>query len=342
MIEAFETAPAFPQGFDRGVEILAVGNDANSLQTTASLMAAGGPANFSAALGTSDPGVTRTFQIRQRDGTESVVTVSKADFALDPVSDRNGVQVLNDNGKLVGYINMRTFIDTSDQNLRDAFATFRAQGVTEIIADVRYNGGGLVRIAELWGDLMGADKTGQVFSRTVFRDSLSNNNDTELFEAQSQAISATKIAFIGTGSTASASELVANSFIPYLGNNTALVGSNTFGKPVGQIARDKAECDDRLRVLAFKTENRDGQGEYFTGLASVFPQTCRANDDIFNDLGSPQEASVAAALDFLAGRGCSPISGTASSERAGLSRPTRLPVMPDNPSVAQREVPGLF
>ena len=29
----------------------------------------------------------------------------------------------------------------------------------------------------------------------------------------------------------------------------ALVGANTFGKPVGQFAFDKAACDDRLRVL---------------------------------------------------------------------------------------------
>lgn len=342
VIEAFENAPGFAGGFDRGVEILAVGSDANSLQTTEALLANGGPANFSEALGTSDPGVTRTFRIRERNGTERVITIVKAEFELDPISDRYGAQIINDNGKKVGYVNLRTFIDTSEQNLRNAFATFRAQGVTEVIVDVRYNGGGLVRIAELFGDLLGADKVGQVFSRTVFRPSLSENSDTELFESQPQAIGATKIAFIGTRSTASASELVANAFIPYLGNNTALVGSNTFGKPVGQIARDKSECDDRLRVLAFKTENANGQGEYFTGLASVFPQTCRAADDIFNDLGSPQEASVAAALDFLAGRSCTPISGTQGTQGVRSAGQSRQVLQPENPTRAQREVPGLY
>src|SRR3546814_7400638 len=92
--------------------------------------------------------------------------------------------------------------------------------------------------------------------------------------------------------------------IPYLGTNMALVGTNTFGKPVGQFAFDLAACDDRLRLVAFKTENADHQGEYFTGMASVFPNTCRADDDIFVQLGEPDEASMATALDFLAGRSC--------------------------------------
>src|SRR3546814_5903402 len=77
--------------------------------------------------------------------------------------------------------------------------------------------------------------------------------------------------------------------IPYLGANMALVGTNTFGKPVGQFAFDLAACDDRLRLVAFKTDNADNQGDYFTGLASVFPNTCRADDNIFIQLGDPSE-----------------------------------------------------
>src|SRR3712207_7821889 len=35
----------------------------------------------------------------------------------------------------------------------------KSQGVTDIIVDVRYNGGGLVSIAELIGDLMGNNRS---------------------------------------------------------------------------------------------------------------------------------------------------------------------------------------
>ncbi len=349
VIEAFEGAPGLPQGLDRGVELLSVGTSAGTLQSIASLMASGGPQAVINALGPSDTGVTRVFRIREVNGTERQITVSKAEFNLDPVSDRYGAKILNDNGKQVGYVNLRTFINTAGADLSSAFNNFRLQGVTEVIVDFRYNGGGLVSIAELMGDLMGRNYAGQVFSRTTLRPSKSSENETDLFTARSDAITATKIAFIGTGSTASASELVANAFIPYLGNNTALVGTNTFGKPVGQFAFDKAECDDRLRAVTFKTENAAGQGEYFTGLASVFPVTCRATDDIFTQLGDPNEASIARALAFLRGGAaqCNPISAvkdgaTASAEaQRGLST-NREMLVPDKPSAAQREVPGLF
>ncbi|WP_128893332.1 S41 family peptidase [Erythrobacter sp. HKB08] len=344
VIEVFETGPAFQQGFDRGVELISVGTSAGNLESIATIMANEGPQGVINRLGSSDPGVTRVFVINIPGTGNTQVTVSKADFSLDPVSDRYGAKIIDDNGKKVGYINLRTFIDSADPDLRAGFDQFRQQGVNEVIIDFRYNGGGLVRIAELMGDLMGRNYVGQVFSRTTLRDSKSSENETDLFGAQPEAITATKIAFIGRGGTASASELVTNAFIPYVGNNMALVGTNTFGKPVGQFGFDKSECDDRLRAVTFKTENADGQGEYFTGLASVVPNTCRADDDISAQLGDPNEASVAQALNFLRNGAavCTPISGAAQgTQRAGVSDRREL-LQPRYPSAAQREVPGLF
>ena len=336
VLEAFESAPAYPKGIDRGTEILSVNGT-----STADLYASGGAQAFSDALGPSDPGVTRTLSIRQPDGTTSTVSVTKEEYALDPISDRYGALVIDNNGTDVGYINLRTFIvaDAGPQ-LRTAINGFRQQGVDEVILDFRYNGGGLVDVAELLGDLLGADKVGDVFSRTVFRDSLSNNNSTEPFESQPEAIAATKIALIGTSSTASASELTGNAFIPYLGNNLALVGSNTYGKPVGQIARDRATCDDRLRVMAFRTVNADGGGDYYTGLASVFPNTCAADDDFLHQFGTKDEDSTATALSFLRGGTCTPISASGAQRAASRQRIEAL--SPARPTAAQYQIPGLY
>ncbi len=220
-----------------------------------------------------------------------------------------------------------------------AFDSFRLQGITEIIVDFRYNGGGLVAIADLMGNLMGAGRANNVFSYTTFRPEKANNNSTTYFTPLSQSIAPTKIAFIGTGGTASASELVINSFTPYLRSNSALVGSNTFGKPVGQIALDRSQCDDRLRVVAFKTENANRQGDYYTGLASKVEASCKAADDIFRPLGDPAEASVKGALDFIAGRACTPI-GSTSGQSAQSVRGREL-LQGQRPDTAQREVPGL-
>lgn len=366
VIESFENGPAFPRGFDRGTELIAIGTSSSSLQSVSSLMASGGPQAVIDALGPSDPGVTRVFRIRPVGASETEVTVTKADFSLDPISDRYGAKIIDDNGKKVGYLNLRTFsVGTADRQLIDVFQQFSNQGVTEVIIDLRYNGGGLVRIAELMGDLMRGNNTGQVFSRTTYRPSKSGNNTVKRFENTARllnpqtgnlgsptaipSINPMKLAFIGRGGTASASELVTNSMIPYVGNGLALIGTNTFGKPVGQNAFDKPECDDRLRLVTFKTENRDGQGEYFTGLASVVPNSCQANDDIFVQLGDPTEDSIERALAFLrtGAASCTPITssggpGIASARSAAAARIERELLQPRYPTPAQHEVPGLF
>ena len=340
VVEAFENAPAFGQNIDRGTEIVSIDG-----QSVAGIMAAN-PSNpagaVSAAFGPSDPGVSRDLGIRQPDGSESTVTVVKDEFSLDPLSDRYGSVILDNDGTKVGYINLRTFIvSDASRQLREAFAVFRQQGIDEVILDFRYNGGGLVSVAELLGDLMAADKVGSEFSSTIFRDSKSAENDIYNFQQQSQAISAMKIAVIGTDGTASASELVPNAFIPYLGDNIALIGSDTFGKPVGQIALDRSACDDRLRVVAFRSVNAADQGDYYSGLASVMPRTCAAADDFLVPLGDPREASIATALDYLAGRSCTAI-GAAQKGVTAQALPQRELLMPDAPTAAQLRIPGIF
>ncbi|MFO6445991.1 S41 family peptidase [Erythrobacter sp. NE805] len=357
VVEAYEGAPGLAAGLDRGSEILAIGTTASNLQTVSSLFASGGSQAVANALGPSTPGTARVLRFTRPDGAIVEQTVAKTEFSITPVSSRYGALVLTDGARKIGYINLRTFIVSDAANqLRSAFATFSAQGVRELIIDLRYNGGGLVSVADTFGDLMGQGRVGQVWSRTVLRPSKSSENETRQFRTEANAIAPTKVAVITTGASASASELVTNSLIPYLGNNLALVGANSFGKPVGQFGFDLAACDLRVRAVAFKTVNANNQGDYFTGLASVVPNTCRAGDDISRPLGDPREASIAAALDFLAGRACTPIAGSGQDNavstapgltgpqaaRIGLDLPDRLPLQPKRPAPAQHELPGLF
>ena len=342
LLEAFENAPGFGAGMDRGTELLAIGTTAGTLQSVNTLMATGGPAAVIDALGPSNAGVTRVLRFAQVGGAVVEASVTKADFALDPISDRYGLRLITDGGRTVGYINLRTFIvaDATSQ-LRQVFQQLKANGVTELIIDFRYNGGGLVDVANSFGDLMGQNRAGQVWSRTVLRSSKASQNETRAFQNEVQALQPTKIAFIGTSNTASASELVINSMLPYLNaSNVALIGGNTSGKPVGQFGFDLAACDLRIRAVTFQTLNANNQGDYFTGIASVMPNTCRASDDISRQLGDPAEASVAKALDFLAGRTCTPISG--KDDTLAQREPERLTLQPERPSAVQRELPGLY
>jgi carboxyl-terminal processing protease len=345
IMEAFEGTAALAAGIDRGDEILAIGDTAATLRNVTDIIAAEGTTGVTNAFGPSTAGVTRTLKVSGLSGTRTL-TVAKTDYELTPVSSRYGAQVITDGALRVGYVNLRTFISTADPALRTAFSNFRAQGITNFIIDFRYNGGGLVSTAELMGDLLGGNRsTSDVFSQTTFRATKSSQNSTRRFSPASQSVSPVKVAFIGTGATASASELVINSFIPYLGTNMALVGTNTYGKPVGQIALDRSACDDRLRVVAFSTRNSANSDSYFTGLASTVPVTCKATDDYTRPLGDAAEGSTRAALDFLQGRTCTAISATGSKDVAArsLTPEAKLEMLtPLAPSPAQREVPGAF
>jgi carboxyl-terminal processing protease len=342
--EAFENAPAANAGIQRGTEIVAIGTTAGTLRSVSSILAAEGSAGLTNALGPDTVGTARVLQLSGVGG-DRTVTVAKADFELQPVSPTYGAKVIDDGGSKVGYLNLRTFINTADPQLRAAFANFRAQGITQVIVDFRYNGGGLVSIAELMGNLLGGNRsTSEVFSYTTFRPEKSAENDVSYFAPQAQSINSTKIAFIGTGGTASASELVINAFVPYLHANVGLIGTNTYGKPVGQIALDKTSCDDRLRVIAFALQNADRQGAYYDGLATTVQATCRAVDDVTKPLGDPAEASTRQALDYLAGRSCTPITATATARDARSASVVEKSALlsPERPNTAQRETPGLF
>ncbi|WP_323800229.1 S41 family peptidase [Parasphingorhabdus sp.] len=349
VLDAYEGAPALAAGLDRGTEILAIGTSSTNLQTVAALFAQGGAAAVSSALGPSTAGTSRVLRFRDAAGNQTTTTISKANYDIQPVSPRYGVQILDNGGTKTGYVNLRTFIDSAEPQLRDAFQQFRNAGVTELIIDLRYNGGGLVRTAELFADLLGRNRfANEVQSITRFRPSKSSNNATRNFQSQPQSVAPTRIAFITTGGSASASELVINAMIPYLDPNMALIGSNTYGKPVGQIGLDRAACDDRIRIIAFATENADGNAGYFNGLAGSVANSCQAADDISLPLGDPGEASTARALGFLAGAACTPISGTIGGTIAAqrtavpVGKPARELLMPEQPTPAQREVPGSF
>ena len=342
--EAFEGAPALAAGIDRGTEILAIGTSTADLRNVSDILAAEGVNGITNAIGPATAGTTRLLRVKDVAGTTRDINVTKANYSLTPVSSRYGAQIINDGGRMVGYVNLRTFIDTADPALRNAFANFRAAGITNVIVDLRYNGGGLVSIAELFGDLLGGNRsTADVFDFTTFRPEKAANNSQHNFAPQPQSISPTRIAFIGTGGTASASELVINGMLPFFRANEALVGTNTYGKPVGQIAVDRAACDDRFRIIAFATENGAHQGTYFDGLATKMDVTCQAGDDIAHPMGDPLEGSTRAALDFLAGRSCTAITAAVPSGAAGLQaqRPREL-LTPARPSAPQHEVPGLF
>ncbi|MBB3693916.1 S41 family peptidase [Sphingomonas sp. BK580] len=342
--EAFEDTPALTAGIDRGTEILAVGTSTTNLRDISDMIAKNDYDALNAAFDDTTPGSTRVVRVSDAAGTR-VVTLTTANYSLAPVSSRYGAKVLDSGGRKVGYINLRTFIASADDQLRSAFATFRARGVTDLVIDLRYNGGGLLSTAETFTDLLGgARSTSDVQAYTSYRASKSSRDRIRYFQQEAQAIAPTRVAFIGTGATASASEYVINALIPYLHGDVALIGSNTYGKPVGQLPFDNPSCsDDRLLAVSLALQNAARQGDYFYGLATKVEASCQADDDVSHALGDPAETSLRTALDYIAGRSCTPIGTSASVGRSTqLFAPANRPLTVAHPNAAQRDQPGLF
>jgi len=340
VFDVYEVSPAAEVGLQRGVEILAI--DAGSGYRTIADWLSEDP-TLGTALGPADEGVERGIRY-SRNGTVTEVRLIKRIVTIDPIADADGVRVLPLAGTAgVGYVNLRTFISTADEQMRSAFDGFRSAGLDYFVVDLRYNGGGLVRTAELLGDLFGANRSpGDVFSRTEFNTQRSGANETRLFASPpvNQSVAPVRIAFITTGLTASASELVINSMQPWA--EVAIVGANTYGKPVGQSAFDLSSCGVRLRLVTFRTVNALGDGDYFGGLASNLPFACEAEDPIAATPGDPAEISTAEALSWLESGQCSGVIGVAAAQsKPDLAAAARYP-SPQHPDTTRAVLPGLF
>ncbi|MFK8052986.1 MAG: S41 family peptidase [Woeseiaceae bacterium] len=298
-VRVFGGSPADQGGIARGQRLLAVDG-----RTIAQITADEG---LSASFGDAEEGVMRTLRIDDN-GVERDVVLTKAIVTIDPVPQVKTFTVDNTN---YGYVEFSTFISTANDQLDDAFADFRANNINSLILDLRYNGGGLVSVAERLGDLLGGEtNNGDVFSETLFNANNTASNSVRRFSQLASSLSLSELVVITTGGTASASELVINSLEPV--TNVRLVGTTTFGKPVGQVGI--TFCEKILRPTAFETVNSLGEGGYFDGL----PVDCEAADDINTVVGSEEDPSTAAALTLLSTGACPVAAPVSEKTQAGI------------------------
>jgi carboxyl-terminal processing protease len=277
-----EGSAAGRAGLDRGAQIIAVnGHPVESLS---------GP-DLNAEL--SRDVVVHT--VRELDGTVHDVELAQGDVDITSVKYTT---VLDTPEGPVGYLMFTTFVLPAEDELRAAFATFRERQVSQVVIDLRYNGGGLLRTAALLGSLIDTDASGQALIVETYNDHHPDLNRHRLMFDTDEGINATHVVFLTTGRTASASEQVINGLLPYLAVD--VVGTTTLGKPVGADSWD--QCEYTLAPITFHSLNAAGQGDYFQGIQP----TCTAEDDLLHGLGDPEETQLAAALRLLAGEPCAP------------------------------------
>jgi C-terminal processing protease CtpA/Prc len=297
-------SPAAKAGIARGSMLLSIdGQDFINTSDKA------GVAILNAGLAPATAGEQHRFGFR-RGGIDAEVTLTATEVYSDPVQN---VKVIDTPSGKVGYLTFNSFNGVAERELIDAFTQFRQAGVTDLVLDLRYNGGGLVYLAgELGYMIAGPDQThGHSFETFVENDKQGSAGAVPFaaaalgFPAPQRVAGGTALPYLGlkhvtvltTPGTCSASEAVINGL---RGVDVAvdLIGATTCGKPYAFVPTPN--CGTTYFAVQIQGVNDKGFGDFADG----FSPTCQAGDDLAHNLGDTGEALLSLALDYRTSHQC--------------------------------------
>jgi len=232
------------------------------------------------------------FTFQKPDGTTANIHLNAVTYQENPIF-LDTVYTVGANK--AGYIVFNSFLgDTSAvySEFDRIFSSFAQQNVSDVIVDLRYNGGGYVTVQEKFANYLANNAAnGGVMMTQQYNDKYTQYNETTKFQKLG-TLNLSRIFFIVGSGTASASELLINNLKPYL--DVKLVGpSKTYGKPVGFFPIEVG--DWYIFPVSFKSANKNGEGNYYGGLAL----DRQVADGLNKDWGDKDEASLAAVFKYL-------------------------------------------
>lgn len=258
----------------------------------------------------------KTYTLRQEQTPENPVLIHK---------------VFNKGGKKMAYLMYNAFVADFDEALNNAFADFKAQGVTDLILDLRYNGGGSVDSATYLASMITGQFNGQVFAVEKWNSKLQpfRGNTREYFTSNMvkgsrqvaiNSLRLNKVYVITSDGTASASELVINGLKAYI--DVVQIGETTMGKNQGSVTvydfTDKQRKVKNpkhkwaMQPLVMKIENAKGIGDYVNGLEPNIQISEIVNH--LGVLGDETEPLLARTLQEITGNVAGRASRSASKE----------------------------
>lgn len=246
-------------------------------------------------------------------------------------------EVFEVGGTRIGYLNYSGFDAAYDNDLLHALRDLKAQGISELILDLRYNGGGHVMSANMLSTVIaGSQADGQVFAYYRYNDDRMADVEGTAEETQMEYVEAVdrfkeefyygdydgadlsreglglqRLYVLTTASTASASELVINS-LRGIGIDVVTVGETSNGKNVGMEGTyfDLEGYTYEMFPITFQSYNADNYSIPSTG---VTPDIAAADWDVsygYQPFG-PDEPLIAAAIEDITG-----VTATAATKAA--------------------------
>ena len=297
IVYIYANSPLFSEGVRRGWIVKTINN-----YDIASILIAGNTTAYNTALGASSTSVTNTFVFIKPDGTEKTISSTKASFTVNSVLLYDTLHLKSG---ITGHLVFESFIEPSEQELSTAFAYFKQANITDLILDLRYNGGGMLNIAQsLASYIVGNSKAGTPFVKMQYNAIQQSSNKTYNFKTTTSPMTLSKIVVITSRGTASASEVVINGLKPSM--PVVTIGDTTHGKPTGM---DIWYYQDTyvFAPVTFKNVNSANEGNFFDGFAPAK----LVNDDITHDFNDKRELCLKEAIHYLE-------TGLVSTKSAGI------------------------
>jgi len=302
---------------------------------------------INAALFPSDPGETFNFVFSDESKNDVLdINLTSQNIELQTVQN---VKVISTDAGQMGYMQFNSFIRTGQQGLIDGFQQFVDQGITELVIDLRYNGGGLLAMASQVAYMVAgsAQTNNQTFETLQFNDKYPSKNPitddslqptpfytreidwtTNQFTNNTlPTVNLTRVFILATDNTCSASEAVING-LRGVDVEVVLIGDTTCGKPFGFYATDN--CSTTYFTIQFQGINAKDFGEYSEGFSPVSSPIfddqlpgCKVTDDFTRILGDEDESLLASAISYAETGSC-PIQNKPTGK--AKSKVTNIPV----------------
>nr|WP_136250956.1 S41 family peptidase [Ningiella ruwaisensis] len=274
---------------------------------------------INAALFPDEAGESHEFEFQLLDGSTLNANLTSAVIDLSPVQN---VDIIDTEFSKIGYIQFNSFITPAQDALIDAFQAFVDNGVSELVLDLRYNGGGSLALSsQLAYMIAGPNQTNNaIFEQLVYNDKTPPEDPFPFYSQEIDYVNGrflsntlpspefTRVFILSTGSTCSASESLING-LRGIDVEVILIGDTTCGKPFGFLPTDN--CGTTYFTIQFQGINEKGFGNFSDGfIPSLNPQFddevegCFVDDDFSNALGSTDEALLSAALFYAEFDGC--------------------------------------
>jgi carboxyl-terminal processing protease len=244
------------------------------------------------------------------------VNLTKTELTENPILVNT---VIESKGHKIGYLMYNGFYPNFDSPLNEAFGTLKTQGITDLVLDLRYNGGGSVNTSTLLASMITGQFTDKVFSKQRWNDKINAYYETEKPDALKNlftnkidntpinSLNLTKIYILTSKSTASASELIINGLKPYI--EVIQIGDTTTGKNVGSITiydsptfgKENRNPNHRyaMQPIVLKIVNADDFGDYFNGLTPTY--SLKENITNLGILGTLSDPLLSTAVGKITG-----------------------------------------